>query len=227
MTWTALLFAHWPIEPGLIATKLPAGLELDTFEGRAWLGIVPFLMSGVRLGFLPPVPGARLFPELNVRTYVRGNGKAGVWFFSLDAASLLAVLAARATVGLPYFWSRMAWRVIGSEVHYSSRRLRPWRPEVSFEARYAPVGAVRRAAPGTLDHWLTERYCLFARRPDGRIVRGDIHHDPWPLRQATASFSRETVARAAGFVLPDVLPVLHFADRLDVLAWRPVPADHP
>src|SRR4029079_756429 len=152
----------------------PAHLEIDTFDGAAWIGVVPFRMSAVRMRGLPQVPGASAFPELNVRTYVRYGGKAGVWFCSLDAESALAVFAARRFYHLPYFRARMSCTRQGDEIEYSSVRTHPDAPPAEFVARYGPIGPVEFAAPGSLEHWLTERYCLFTVDSHGQTLRGEI-----------------------------------------------------
>jgi uncharacterized protein YqjF (DUF2071 family) len=221
MTWSELLFAHWPIDAETIARALPAGLELDTFDGRAWLGVVPFRMSDVGLRRFPSLPGLAEFPELNVRTYVARDGKPGVWFFSLDAANALAVHAARGWFRLPYFHARMSCVRSGDAIEYSSERTHTGAPPAEFRARYAATSKPRTAASGTLEHWLVERYCLYAATPAGRILRGEIDHAPWTLRDARAEIERNTVARAAGFELPDEEPLLHFAEVQRVVAWSP------
>jgi hypothetical protein len=219
--WHDLLFAHWPIAPEALRAHLPAQLELDTRDGVAWLGLVPFRMSGVRLRGLPGLPGASAFPELNLRTYVTHGGRPGVWFFSLDAHSALAVAVARAWFHLPYFRARMSCTERGEEVLYASERTHHGAARAELRARYGPVGAVELARPGTLEHWLTERYCLYARTPSGAILRGEIHHDPWPLQPARAEFEAQSVAAAQGLELPARAPHLAFARRLDVRIWAP------
>jgi hypothetical protein len=219
-TWHDLLFAHWPVEPAAIRDLVPRPLELDLFDGRAWIGVVPFRMTGVRLRSLPAIPGTANFPEVNLRTYVRAGGRAGVYFFSLDAASWLACRLARAWYRLRYFHARMSVDLENDAVHYRSSRREGLRP-AEFRARYRPVSAPRRAPPGSLEHWLTERYCLFTTGSSGRILTGEIHHVPWPLQVAEAEIESNTLAQAAGIPLPDTAPVLHFAKRLDVVVWPP------
>ena len=176
MTWRRHAFLHWPVEAERLARFLPDGLRLDTFEGRAWLGVVPFTMTGVRPRGVPALPYFSAFHELNVRTYVTDGEHAGVWFFSLDAANACAVAGARLAYGLPYRHARMTLEEDGPTSRYASRRL--WtRSDVGFRARYRPSGPVYRAVPGDLDHWLTERYCLFARRR-GALLRVDVEHEP-------------------------------------------------
>lgn len=221
-TWHDLLFAHWPLEPSGLRERLPPGLALDTFDGRAWLGVVPFRMTGVRPRFAPPVPGLSGFPELNVRTYVRAGSKPGVLFFSLDAGSAVAVAVARRLFHLPYFRAEMELRRNGEAVEYHSSRTHPGAPPAELHGRYAPLGPVFRAAPDSLEHFLTERYCLYTtpRSAPGRLLRGEIHHAPWPLQAAEAELSHETCARAAGLERGDEPPHVLFARRLDVVVWR-------
>ena len=219
--WHELLFAHWPVPAEPLRARLPAGLELDTFEGEAWLGVVPFRMSAVRLRGAPALPGVSAFPELNLRTYVRRGEQRGVWFFSLDAASALAVRAARLWFHLPYFEARMTCDGRADGVHYRSERTHRGAPAAALVARYAPRAAVELARPGSLEHFLTARYCLFAATRRGALLRGDIHHEPWPLQRAEAELERETLAQASGLARPNGTPLLHYAHRLDVLIWSP------
>jgi uncharacterized protein len=221
MRWRDLAFLHWPVAAEPLRALLPPSLELDTFDGAAWIGVVPFRMEGVRHRWLPPLPTARTFPEINVRTYVRGGDRPGVWFLSLDAGSRLAVRGARLGLNLSYFDAEM--RVLGDHggVEYRSRRAHRGAPAASFHARYAPTGEPSPARPGTLDSWLTERYRLYGRRRSGRVYAIDIHHAPWPLQAARVVIERNTMAEAAGVRLPDAAPTAHFARRLDVLAWAP------
>ena len=219
-SWLDLLFAHWPVDADAVRELLPAGLELDLFEGQAWLGVLPFHMQGIRFRSLPLLPGTSAFAELNVRTYVRATRGPGIWFFSLDAAHALAVAVARRWYHLPYFRARMSSEGDGEAVRYRSTRTHRGAPAAELAAEYAPSGAVEPARPGTLEHWLVERYRLYARH-GSRILEGEVHHDPWPLQKAVASFRRNTMAAASGLRLPDVQPVLHFSRRLDVLVWSP------
>jgi uncharacterized protein YqjF (DUF2071 family) len=198
---------------------VPDAFELDLFEEQAWIAVVPFRMSNVSPRFVPVLPGVSAFPELNVRTYVRSQGKAGVFFFSLDAASAVAVGGARTLFNLPYFRAEMTVTTVGGEVHYRSRRLGEPHPELT--ATYRGSGDARAAMPGTLEHFLTERYCLYGVSHRSIPYRLEIHHLPWPLESASAEISCNTMTDAAGIRLPDVPPVLHFAKRLDVVAWSP------
>ena len=221
MRWVDLLFAHWPIEPDAIRPLVPDGLELDLFDGRAYLGIVPFRMEDVGPRGLPAPPVAGAFPELNVRTYVRHAGRTGVWFLSLDAGSRVAVEGARTTFHLPYFEATMSVGRVREVVDYRSVRIDHRGPPARFEARYRPVGPVELAAPGSLEAFLTDRQRLFALDGDGRILRTEIRHRAWPLQPAAARIGVETMAASHGLVLPDEPPHLLFAARLDVRAWWP------
>ena len=227
MSWLDLLFAHWSFAPETIAALLPEGLELDTYEGRAWLGVVPFRMENVGPRGLNWVPGASAFPELNVRTYVVAGGKPGVWFFSLDAASKLAVRAARIGFNLAYYDARMRCEAAGGDegwIEYDSERTHEGAPAGVFRGRYRGVGEPYLSEAGTLEQWLTERYCLYAQDRSGQIRRGEIHHEAWPLRRAQAEIQTCTVSDGWGLPLPDEPPLLHFVERIDVVAWLLDPA---
>jgi len=221
MSWHDVLFAHWRVDVARLRSLVPASIELDLWNGEAWLGVVPFYMTQVGVPALNHVPWISAFEELNVRTYVKYGSKPGVFFFSLDAANWLAVLGARAGFRLPYFWARMSCRRNEGEVHYSSQRLLGHRAR--FEARYAPTGHPQRARAGSLEHWLTERYCLYTANRHGRAYRSDIHHEPWPLQAAEATLTTIEMTGSLGLELSEQ-PLLHFARRQDVLAWPLQPA---
>lgn len=222
-TWHDLLFAHWALDAAALRPRVPAELELDVFDGCAWVGIVPFHMSNVAPRGLPALPWLSAFAELNVRTYVRAAGKAGVYFFSLDAARTAAVLAARTLFGLPYFLASMRVATEGDAVHYASRRLAS-ASRAELVATYRPGGPPAAPVPGSLEYFLTERYCLFTVDRRRRVHRVDIHHPPWPLQPAGAEFAINTMADAAGIRLPSAPPLLHYARRQDIVAWPPVRA---
>ena len=222
-TWHDLLFAHWPIDVGRLRARIPAGLELDLFEGQAWLGVVPFRMTNVAPRGVPSLPGVSAFPEVNVRTYVRAGGRAGVFFFSLDAASSVAVWTARTLLHLPYYSASMQCETRDGWIHYSSRRTSAAASPADLVGRYRPTGDAREPANGTLEHFLTERYCLFTADHASQPHRLDIHHPPWPLQPAEAALTVNTMADAAGVRLPGVAPLLHFARRQDAVAWMPAP----
>lgn len=219
-TWHDLLFAHWPIDPGLLAPRVPAEFTLDLYDGQAWIAVVPFRMSNVGPRGVPSLPWVSAFPELNVRTYVRVGDKPGVYFFSLDAGNVLAVQAARILLRLPYHHAEMALRRGPDGVSYNSRRMGP-DPPAELIATYRPEGPVFEARPGSLEYFLTERYCLYARGLGGHPYRLEIHHPPWSLQPAAAEFTRNTMAAASGVALPGAAPLLHFAARQDVVVWPP------
>jgi uncharacterized protein len=218
--WHDLLFAHWPVSVSAMRPLVPAQLTLDTFNAQCWVGVVPFRMSGIRARGLPPLPGLSRFPELNVRTYVTYKGKQGVYFFSLDAANLPAVWAARTFYHLPYFHAAMTSKEIGGSIHYSSRRLCS---AAEFRGHYHPTAEIRLREKGSIEHWFTERYCLYTTY-DNQVFRGEIHHQPWPVQDAEAEIETNTIAVPAKISLPDS-PLLHFARRLEVLIWPLRPAE--
>jgi uncharacterized protein YqjF (DUF2071 family) len=214
-TWLDLLFAHWPISLDVLRPLVPQELPLDTFEGKCWVGIAPFHMRNVRPRFVPALPWLSAFPELNVRTYATVDGKPGVYFFSLDAANWPAVLGARFSFHLPYFHAKMSVQINQATISYQSVRSRGG---AEFAANYAPIAPVQVRPRGTLEHWLTERYCLYTVFR-GQVYRGEIHHLPWPLQDAMAEITTNTMAAAARIPLPEAVPLLHFARKLDVLIW--------
>ena len=222
-SWHDLLFAHWPIPVEVMRALVPPQLELDTFDGTAWVGVVPFRMSGVRPRLIPAMPWLSAFPELNVRTYVKSRNQAqpkpGVYFFSLEAANPVAVALARGLFKLPYFKADMSLNDDGRIIHYQSRRIHRGAPPAEFSGEYAPTSPVFRAQPGSLEKWLTERYSLYTVNMRGRAYIGEIHHQPWPLQRAEAEIQINTMAAASQIPLPDIPPLLHFARRLDVVVW--------
>jgi uncharacterized protein YqjF (DUF2071 family) len=223
-TWRALAFLHWPVAPEAMCSVVPRELPLDLFGGHAWIGITPFEIVGHRLRGVPPVPVISRFEELNVRTYVTLDDRPGIHFLSLDAASLAAVLGARAAFRLPYFRARMQIAIGPDGVRYRSRRLTG--PRVQLVTRYRPTGAVFTAAPGTLEHWLTERYCLYTAGGGGQPHRTEIHHGPWPLQAARAEVARNTMPGPFGLRL-DGEPHALFAARQDVVIWSREPVTQP
>jgi uncharacterized protein len=222
MRWHDLAFLHWPLDASVVRPLVPRELELEVFEGQAWVGITPFGMRGVRPRWVPSLPWISAFPELNVRTYVTAGSKPGVWFFSLDAGNPLAVRAARGAFGLPYYDARMSLKAMNGHIEYESTRTHRGAPSATFRGRYRATGQPSRSQPGSLEHWLTERYCLYADRK-GAIHRAEIHHPPWPLQPGEAELHSNTMARAAAIELPPRAPHVTFARRLDVVAWMPEP----
>jgi uncharacterized protein len=224
-TWRDLLFAHWPVPRGELRRAVPEQMEIDTFDGEAWLAVVPFAMTGIRGRGLPAVPGVSAALELNVRTYVRAGGLGGVYFFSLDCTSRVMVETARAVYHLPYFRAAMSMRAEGKSIRYTSDRRDRRGSAAQFRAAYWPVSEPYLAAKGSLERWLTERYCLFTTDTRGRLVCAHIHHAQWPLQRAAADFEVNTMAEPMGIAPPGSPPLLHFAKALDVKVWRPSRAE--
>ena len=212
-TWEELAFLHWRVDEAGLRPLVPAGLELETHDGSAWLGITPFRLTGFRARGVPPLPVVSQFPELNVRTYVTDGEKPGIWFFSLDCGSRLAVEGARRLYRLPYRHARMSVARRHGHVHYDSAR-----EGAAFSARYRGVGDFFHAEPGSLEHFLTERYCLYSAGDDSTLHRAQIHHPPWPLQAGEAVVELNTMA-PAGVALPDEDPLVHYAVRQDVVVW--------
>ncbi|MFO7662576.1 MAG: DUF2071 domain-containing protein [Chloroflexota bacterium] len=223
-SWRDLLFAHWPVPVAALRPLVPAGLAVQEFDGTSWVGVVPFRMAGVMRRPWPDLPWVSAFPELNVRLYVEVGGKPGVWFLSLDATNRLAVAAARRLFYLPYYRAQIDIKSKGEGFAYRSirserRRGTGWGV---FDAIYRPVAPVYQSTPDTLEHFLTERYCLYALGPDGALYRTEVHHMPWPLQQATAEVRANTMLRPHGLFIEETSPVvLHFTRRIDVVVWQP------
>ncbi|MBS2001938.1 MAG: DUF2071 domain-containing protein [Cyanobacteria bacterium SZAS LIN-5] len=217
-TWAKLLFAHWPIKAEIIRDLVPDSLELDLFDGYAWVGIVPFVMNDVYPRYTPKTK-SRLsnFLELNVRTYVVRDGIPGVYFFSLDCSNTIAVLIARKFYHLPYFRAKMSMHEKKDGiVDYTSERASE---EAAIILSYRPTGDVINAGNGSIDRFLTERYCLYTTDSTRQLHRGVIHHDVWPLQPAEAEFEINSMTRPLGFELPDCKPLLHYSERIDTIEW--------
>jgi uncharacterized protein YqjF (DUF2071 family) len=221
--WRDLLFVHWPIEPQALRPLVPPQLELDLFDGTAYVGLVPFTMTGVRPVGLPAVAGISSFHETNVRTYVRlADCDPGVWFFNLEAASAIAVRLARWLFYLPYHYARMflehevtAQPDEPASILYAGTRHWPGPLPASYAVRARPEGRIQPAEPGSLEHFLVERYILFANRKS-RLYQGRVHHTPYPLQSAKVLSLDETLLAAAGIDRPDTPPLAHFARGVDV-----------
>jgi hypothetical protein len=217
MTWRNTLFAHWPVDPAVVAERLPDGLTVDTHDGRAYLGVVPFEMADLRPRGSPV---GLSFGELNLRTYVRRDGGAGVYFFNLDADDRLGVSVARSLFRLPYYRAEMRVGRRGESVRFRSRRTHSGQPPLAFDAEYRPEGEVFTAEPGGLESFLVERYRFFTADDGGRLWAGDIEHEPWRLRRATATVARNDCFEANGFEQPAGEPHLLYAEPIDVRAGR-------
>ncbi len=214
--WRHLLFLHWAVEPELVQRVLPPELEVEVFGGKAWLGVVPFTMRDVAPRWSPSVPGISHFHELNVRSYVRRGNESGVWFFSLDAASTVAVLAARAGWHLPYHRASMTLTLEGERAQYQSRRRwpKPLPAELACDYR---IGADRgHATRGTLEYFLLERYVLFAPDGSGRMRIGRVHHVPYPVHDAHVARLEHSMTAAAGLPPCEGAPLAHYSPGVDV-----------
>jgi uncharacterized protein YqjF (DUF2071 family) len=240
--WGKLLFMHWRIAAEDLRPLIPSQLSIDTFDGSAWIGVVPFTMWGIRASFLPPVRGASAFHELNVRTYVHYRGVPGVWFFSLDATNSLAIWGARTFYRLPYFYAEMTLAQAENTIAYSSVR----RDEMTYAKFFAAENGgfiassgsdlvrdlpsarlncnwnigepLPETEPGSLGFFLTERYCLYAYNRE-RVYRSRIFHEPWPLRTATLNSIDSTMIESLGLATPAGVPVLHYAESIAVDIW--------
>lgn len=219
-SWCDLLFAHWPVPAATLRHLVPPELEIQELDGTSWVGIVPFRMEGVAPRPLPDLPWISAFPELNLRLYVECDGRPGVWFLSLDATNRLAVWAARRFFHLPYLWSRIAVDEDGAGFRFACERREGPAP-MTFRSSYRPTSDPFESVPGTLDHWLTERYCLYARSPGGELLRAEVHHHPWSLQRAEAEVTARELTSAHGFEVHGPPVLLHFARRIDVVVWSP------
>jgi hypothetical protein len=215
MRWEDGLFAHWPVDPALVAETLPEGLDVATYDGDAWLGVVPFVMADIRPR---GVPRGLTFPELNLRTYVERDGRKGVYFYNLDADDRLGVTVARRLFALPYYRARMRVRRDGDDVTFTSRRTHEGVPPARFDATYRPTGEPFTPEPGSLASFLVENYRFYT--AGRRLYAGDIHHEPWTLRPGEADIRANSLFAASGFDRPEGEPLVYCADTLDVEAGR-------
>ena len=210
-TWDDLLFVHYRVPVEQLRPLVPDGLQVQEHSGSGWLSVTPFVVTGLRARGLLPLPLVSSFRELNVRTYVTRDDKPGIWFFSLDASSQLAVEAARRLYRLPYFRAEITVRRRGDEILYDCSR----DEGKAFSAVYGPDGPVFQAQPGSPEHFLAERYCLYAEH-EGRLYRAEIHHRPWPLQSAQARIDLNTMA---SLEVSEHDPLVHFSARQDVVIW--------
>jgi uncharacterized protein YqjF (DUF2071 family) len=217
--WNDLLFTHWPVARDRLRELVPSFLEIDTFDNEAWLSVTPFRLSDLSPRGIPALPFISSFDEINVRTYVAHGGIPGVYFFSLDANSAVAVGGASTLFHLPYFLADIRMEADRGRMSFRSRRLRGHHAE--FDVQYSSAGPVFEPARGTIDYFLTERYCLYTQDSGANAYRVEIHHAPWELQSAEAQVSVNTMAEAAGLRLPSMAPLLHYARRQDVVTWSP------
>jgi uncharacterized protein YqjF (DUF2071 family) len=223
-TWERLLFAHWRVPLEKLREVVHPNIPIDTFDGSAWVGVTPFTVTGLHVRGAPPAPGLSSFHEINVRTYATVDGKPGIYFFSLDAASRLAVETARRVYRVPYFEAEIGVEEEADRVRYTHERTQRGGPPAGFAAEYEPNGPVHNAAPDSFEWWMAERYCLYTLDDDQRVQRGEIHHPPWPLQAATVDIAHNTMGRQIGIDL-DSEPTAHFAQRQDVVFWALSPVE--
>ncbi|WP_336363500.1 YqjF family protein [Halalkalicoccus salilacus] len=219
--WRHLLFANWPVDADLLDAHLPNALSVQEYDGAGWLSVVPFVNVETRPRGLPARLGVRL-PELNLRTYVTCDGEPGVYFFSLDAHGLSAVLGARLLHRLPYYYARMRCRWDGRRrrMEFTSRRLHPGDRPVRFEASYGPADEPFTADPGSRAEFLTERRRLYTQAADGTVRYTDVEHEPWTLRPAEVSIAENTLFEANAFDHPETDPVFYYSPGVDVVTTR-------
>jgi len=215
-TWGKLLFMHWRVDVSNVRPFVPAQIEIDTFDGSAWIAVVPFTMRDTRMLFLPPVPGLSAMHELNVRTYVHLNGEPGVWFFSLDCNSAAAVFGARTLYHLPYYNAVISLSQSGDEIEYALKRTD--KPKAEFEATWRVGNKLPASEVGSVEFFLTERYCLYSEH-DGQLYQARIHHPHWPLQSAEVDSFTSTMIEAQGIETPTGEPLLHYAEELKVDIW--------
>jgi uncharacterized protein YqjF (DUF2071 family) len=217
-TWCKLLFMHWKLPAETLRAHVPAQLEIDTFEGEAWIAVTPFTVRGMRASFLPAIPGLSEMHELNVRTYVHYKGTPGVYFFSLDASSALAVFGARTFFLVPYFTAEMSLKEDGQKIVYHSRRTHSDAPAAQFDATWKIGDALGESEPGSLEFFLTERYCFYTVSGES-VYRCRIHHAPWQLREAEVSGHKSTMIESHRLPKPKGKPLLHYSEELTVDVW--------
>lgn len=223
--WHHLLFLHWEVPASELQRLVPPQLTIDTFDGKAYVGVVPFTLTGVRPVLTPPLPWISNFHEVNVRTYVHLNGRdPGIWFFSLDASSAIAVAAARAAYKLPYFHAHIDFTVSTGAlptIASSSKRDDPQgKMPANSRFQYQPMeGAVAPASPGTIEHFLIERYVLYTTDEDHRLHRARVHHQPYPVQRAELLEMDETLIWAAGIKRSEAIPLRHYASEVNVKVY--------
>lgn len=217
--WRRALFANWPVDPAAVEERLPDALSAETYDGDAWLSVIPFVNVDTRPRGFPATLGVDV-PELNLRTYVTRDGEPGIYFFSLDMASVAGVLGARFTHRLPYYYARMSVRERGDRVSFASRRLHPGDRPAEFAATYGPTGERFEADPGSLAEFLTERRRLYTQAADGSVRYTEVEHERWPLFEADYEERENTLFEANGFEYPGGEPTLYFSPGVSVETTR-------
>ncbi|MFC6602234.1 YqjF family protein [Ectobacillus funiculus] len=219
-TWRNLLFLHWPIPLEKLRPHIPSPLQIDTFNGSAWLGVILFVLEGIYPRGISAVSLTPKFPEINVRTYVKYEGKPGIYFMSIDVENWASLKIAKRWYRLPYHSAQISFQKEGQTFHFHSTRKGNANTPISFKGKYAPVSEIYFPKKGTVDHWLTERYCLYSSNDGVNIYCGEIHHRPWPLQKAAIEIVRNTLFTAFHFDLSEVKPIAHFSTGVDSLMWN-------
>ncbi|HEY7475014.1 MAG TPA: DUF2071 domain-containing protein [Vicinamibacterales bacterium] len=216
-SWDNLLTCHWPLDPAVLRPKVPAQLEIDTYDGQAWIALIPMFMGTIKLRDFG-IPTEPHFPEINFRTYVRYGGRTGVYFFHVDAEALLVDIGARLFFHTPYEPAEVSLQTApDGTFSFRSHRILP--PHQTFEATFLPTGTPAPCPPGSLLEFQAERYSGFAVTDTGKVVRGDLIHDPWLLQDVDAEISVNTILQSAGFDLPPTPAMVHYAPGVDVVLW--------
>jgi uncharacterized protein len=219
-TWKNVFFAHWPILPERLRPSIPSTLEIETYQQMAWLGVVIFEIEGIYFRGLSPISVVLKFPEVNLRTYVQHKEKPGVFFLSLDVANWASLSIAKRWYHLPYCKAKISYRKEGNIFHCQSVRKGNSNIPITFKGSFTPDSVSYFPEEGTIDHWLTERSCLYSQDRRGNIYCGDIHHKPWPLQKATAEISNNTLPTPFGINISEKKPILHFSNGVDTLFWN-------
>ncbi|MEH7125174.1 DUF2071 domain-containing protein [Bacillus sp. JJ1532] len=219
-TWRDLLFIHWPIPSEKLRKHIPASLEIDTFNGSAWLGIIVFVMDGIYPRGLPNISILPKFQEINVRTYVKCNGKSGIYFLSLDVCDWASYTIAKRWLRLPYQSAQISIEKKGQNFHYKSIRKRKTKYEITIDGTYKPLEEVYLPKEGTLDHFLTERYCFFSSNNGIHTYCLEIHHQPWQLQKTEIEIYKNTLFTPFNIDVNKVTPISHFSKGTDSLIWN-------
>jgi uncharacterized protein YqjF (DUF2071 family) len=219
-SWRNLLFTHWPISPEVLRPYIPSQLQIDTFNDRAWIGVVVFVMEGIYHRYLPTISLTPTFSEINVRTYVRYNGKPGIYFLSLDVNDLASYTIAKRWYHLPYSLASISYQQEGPTFHVKSIRKAKTNIPIEFKGSYSPNQDVFYAKKETLEHWFIERYCLYSNDNRGNMYCGDIHHRPWPLQTVNTKISMNTLFSMFSFNVSEENSLSSYSRGVDTLIWN-------
>lgn len=219
-SWRNLLFLHWPVPLEKLRPHIPSSLQIDTFHGSAWLGLILFVIEGIYPLGISKFSLTPKFPEINVRTYVKYNEKPGIYFMSIDVENWASLKIAKNWYHLPYHSAKISFGKQGQTFYCHSIRKENGNTPVSFKGQYGPISEVYYPKEGTLDHWFTERYCLYSSNNGVNIYCGEIHHRPWPLQKAEIEVDKNTLFTSYQFDLSEIKPLAHFSTGVDSLMWN-------